>query len=151
METRATLPKRAVTKIVGHGELFINIKAIVIVGEKMTDPIDIAVGDRIRQLRKARGITQTELANAIGLTFQQVQKYEKARNRISASKLAQIASIFNVDIAELFQAPVNDSGDTTTEDVNVLLSYVNDMPVEVRRHFKDLLGAIVEHQPRRSA
>ena len=117
----------------------------------MTDPIDIAVGDRIRQLRKARGITQTELANAIGLTFQQVQKYEKARNRISASKLAQIATIFDVDVAELFRAPVNDDEGSSGDDVNQLLSYVNEMPVEVRRHFKDLLGAIVEHQPRRSA
>lgn len=117
----------------------------------MTDPIDIAVGDRIRQLRKARGITQTELANAIGLTFQQVQKYEKARNRISASKLAQIATIFDVDVAELFRAPVNDDDSSAADDVNQLLEYVNDMPVDVRRHFKDLLGAIVEHQPRRSA
>lgn len=117
----------------------------------MTDPIDIAVGDRIRQLRKARGITQTELANAIGLTFQQVQKYEKARNRISASKLAQIASIFNVDVAELFHAPVNDDEQTTSDDVNKLLVYVNEMPLDVRKHFKDLLSAIVDHQPRRSA
>lgn len=117
----------------------------------MTDPIDIAVGDRIRQLRKARGITQTELANAIGLTFQQVQKYEKARNRISASKLAQIANIFNVDVAELFQTPVNDDEETSVDDVQQLLDYVNDMPLKVRRHFKELLGAIVEHQPRRSA
>lgn len=114
----------------------------------MTDPIDIAVGDRIRQLRKARGITQTELASAIGLTFQQVQKYEKARNRISASKLAQIAKIFKVDVAELFEAPV-DKGDQAiiSDDVSTLLAYVNEMPLDVRRHFKDLLGAIVEHQP----
>ncbi|MEX0299630.1 MAG: helix-turn-helix domain-containing protein [Kordiimonas sp.] len=117
----------------------------------MTDPIDIAVGDRIRQLRKARGITQTELANAIGLTFQQVQKYEKARNRISASKLAQIATIFNVDVAELFRAPVPNDNEAAADDVNKLLSYVNAMPMDVRKHFKDLLGAIVEHQPRQGA
>mgnify|MGYP003644066868 CR=1 FL=1 len=114
----------------------------------MTDPIDIAVGDRIRQLRKARGITQTELATAIGLTFQQVQKYEKARNRISASKLAQIAKIFNVDVAELFEAPIKkDDEETISDDVGTLLTYVNAMPLDVRRHFKDLLKAIVEHQP----
>ena len=45
----------------------------------MSNPVDVAVGERIRQLRKERRITQTDLAEAIGLTFQQIQKYEKAQ------------------------------------------------------------------------
>jgi len=119
----------------------------------MTDPVDIAVGDRIRQLRKARGITQTELASAIGLTFQQVQKYEKARNRISASKLAKIATIFDVDVAELFRGQVFaangniDEGDMV--EVKQLLSFVNEMPTDVNRHFKDLLLSIADQYPQK--
>ncbi|MBL4836487.1 MAG: helix-turn-helix transcriptional regulator [Kordiimonadaceae bacterium] len=117
----------------------------------MTDPIDIAVGKRIRQLRKDRGITQTQLGDAIGLTFQQVQKYEKARNRISASKLAQIAAIFQVDVAELFSTSMKSPHDTETDmdDATILYSYIDEMPDDVRRHFKDLLGAIIEHQPQK--
>ena len=115
----------------------------------MADPIDIAVGNRIKQLRKARGITQTELGNAIGLTFQQVQKYEKARNRISAGKLAQIAQTFKVDVAELFRAPLIEplSRQAIQEDAILLYSYIDEMPDDVRRHFKDLLGAIIQNQP----
>ena len=47
------------------------------------DPVDIAVGARVRLLRKARNVSQATLAEAIGVTFQQVQKYERASNRIS--------------------------------------------------------------------
>ncbi|MBV1900882.1 MAG: helix-turn-helix domain-containing protein [Kordiimonadaceae bacterium] len=116
----------------------------------MTDPIDIEVGKRIRQLRKDRGITQTQLGNAIGLTFQQVQKYEKARNRISASKLAQIAKIFQVNVAELFGTPMKPASNIETDatDATILHAYISEMPDDVRRHFKDLLGAIIENQPK---
>ena len=65
-------------------------------------PVDRLVGRRVRLLRKCQGMSQTELANAIGLTFQQVQKYEKGTNRISASKLFEIAQALNVEVASLF-------------------------------------------------
>ena len=65
-------------------------------------PVDRLVGRRVRLLRKCQGMSQTELANAIGLTFQQVQKYEKGTNRISASKLFEIAQALNVEVAALF-------------------------------------------------
>lgn len=61
----------------------------------MTDtpnPIDLAVGMRIRMRREDRGLTQQDLARAIGVTFQQVQKYERGTNRVSASRLLQIAA-----------------------------------------------------------
>lgn len=62
-----------------------------VVEGRIPHPIDIHVGARIRMKRKSLGISQKELADAIRLTFQQVQKYESGSNRISASKLLEIA------------------------------------------------------------
>lgn len=56
------------------------------------DPVDVHVGARIRALREAAGQSQTDLAKACGITFQQIQKYESAANRVSCSRLAQIAA-----------------------------------------------------------
>ena len=57
----------------------------------MFNPIDVYVGKRIRLKRKLAGLTQSGLAAKIGITFQQVQKYEKGENRVSSSMLYQIA------------------------------------------------------------
>jgi transcriptional regulator with XRE-family HTH domain len=84
-------------------------------------PVDRLVGRRVRLLRKCQGMSQTELANAIGLTFQQVQKYEKGTNRISASKLFEIAQALNVEVAALFaDATASNAGaDSEAEDTVV--------------------------------
>lgn len=66
------------------------------------DPVDVAVGARVRLARKMRGQSQQALALAIGVTFQQVQKYERGANRISASMLVRIAEALGVSVAELF-------------------------------------------------
>jgi transcriptional regulator with XRE-family HTH domain len=66
------------------------------------DPIDVAVGMRIRVLRKMRGLSQQALAEAAGVTFQQIQKYERGTNRVSASMLARIAIQLKCPVAELF-------------------------------------------------
>ena len=55
------------------------------------DPIDIAVGLRLRTLRKSKGMSQEQLGRALGITFQQIQKYERGTNRISASMLVKSA------------------------------------------------------------
>lgn len=65
------------------------------------DPIDVEVGGRIRARRIALGISQTALAKALGLTFQQVQKYEKGANRVSASTLVRVARELGVSVAFL--------------------------------------------------
>jgi len=67
-----------------------------------TDPVDVFVGQRLRSERLARGMTQTDLGVAIGVTFQQVQKYEKGANRISASMLVRAASAMGIAAADLF-------------------------------------------------
>jgi len=68
------------------------------------DPTDLHVGQRIAQLRIARGLTQSDLAKmAGGLTFQQFQKYEKGANRVSASRLLQVAVALGVPVAYFFE------------------------------------------------
>jgi len=78
--------------------------------DTVADPIDIAVGARIRLLRKVRGLSQQALAEAAGVTFQQIQKYERGANRVSASMLARIAKALDVPVAELFGEATDASG-----------------------------------------
>jgi transcriptional regulator with XRE-family HTH domain len=66
------------------------------------DPIDIHVGKLIRATRRRSAISQVALADAIGLTFQQIQKYELGHNRVSASKLFGIAQAIGVPVATFF-------------------------------------------------
>lgn len=70
--------------------------------EHTADPVDVTVGTRIRLTRKMRNISQQALAEAIGVSFQQVQKYERGANRVSASMLVRIADTLEVDISDLF-------------------------------------------------
>jgi transcriptional regulator with XRE-family HTH domain len=70
--------------------------------ESLADPVDVAVGARIRLFRKMRGQSQQALAEAAGVTFQQIQKYERGANRVSASMLARIAEALRAPVAELF-------------------------------------------------
>lgn len=71
--------------------------------KKDPDAIDIHVGRRIRMRRVWRDMTQVALAGAIGLTFQQVQKYEKGTNRVSASRLTEIAAVLDVAPSYFFE------------------------------------------------
>ena len=77
--------------------------------EKLVDldrgpnPIDRHVGLRIRMRRKELGVSQEKLAESIGLTFQQVQKYERAANRVSASKLWEMARALNTSVAYFYE------------------------------------------------
>jgi len=67
------------------------------------NPVDIHVGQRLRMRRSLLGLSQEKLSDAIGLTFQQVQKYERGANRISASRLYQFSKILDVPIAYFFE------------------------------------------------
>jgi transcriptional regulator with XRE-family HTH domain len=71
--------------------------------QKKPDPIDVHVGSRVKLHRKMLGITQEMLGDSLGITFQQVQKYEKGANRISASRLQQIAAILSVPVSFFFE------------------------------------------------
>jgi len=65
-------------------------------------PVDVVVGQNVRIGRLQKGLSQTELGARIGVTFQQIQKYEKGANRIGASRLQQIADVLRVPIPTLF-------------------------------------------------
>jgi transcriptional regulator with XRE-family HTH domain len=71
---------------------------------RKSGPLDAMVGARVRMLRVDRGISQTVLAERIGVTFQQVQKYERGANRVGASRLAQIASVLDVSVGAFFES-----------------------------------------------
>lgn len=69
---------------------------------RKSEELDAEVGERIRYARRASGVSQQELAQALGITFQQLQKYEIGRNRITAGKLKIVADYFDKDIGFFF-------------------------------------------------
>ncbi len=80
---------------------------------KAPNPVDKYVGSRVRMRRIMLGMSQEKLGEALGLTFQQVQKYEKGTNRVGASRLQQISEILQVPVSFLFDG--GPSGMTNTE------------------------------------
>jgi transcriptional regulator with XRE-family HTH domain len=74
-------------------------------GTRKANPVDAEVGRRIKLQRLAAGLSQTELGNEIGVSFQQVQKYERGQTRVGASRLTLIAKVLNVPINEFFEDP----------------------------------------------
>ena len=79
--------------------------------------IDQTVGARIIAVRKAKGLSQADLGAAVGVTFQQIQKYEKGINRVGASRLQQIARCLDVPVATLFE----DDAETAKQPRDLLL------------------------------
>jgi transcriptional regulator with XRE-family HTH domain len=77
---------------------------------KSANPTDKHVGSRLRMRRLMLGMSQTVIADALGLTFQQVQKYEKGANRVSASRLQQLSQILQVPVPFFFEGAPAASG-----------------------------------------
>ena len=69
----------------------------------MVNPVDLHVGQRLRQRRSLLGMTQQKLAAAVGIKFQQIQKYESGANRVSASRLWALAQALDVPVAYFFE------------------------------------------------
>lgn len=91
-QRRTVLRGRAETKRLG-----------AFMAKKSPTDIDKRIGEYIRIFRKAKGLTQTELATAIGVTFQQVQKYENGKNRIGPGRLSRVAEIVEVPVSRFFE------------------------------------------------
>src|SRR6201995_90094 len=85
-------------------------------GTGIPNPIDVHVGSRIRQRRLLLGMNQETLAEHLGLTFQQVQKYEGGANRVSASRLSQMADILRVPVGYFFGDMAKDDADVSSEE-----------------------------------
>jgi transcriptional regulator with XRE-family HTH domain len=122
---------------------------------RKSDQLDAMVGAKVRVFRINRGISQTALAEQLGVTFQQVQKYEKGTNRIGASRLSQIATALDISVAELFE-PSN--GKTSEIDspfkmlaepgaLRVLKAYVRTADPAVRRAIVNLIEGIAGREP----
>ncbi len=68
----------------------------------MPHPVDVHVGSKVRQLRVLKNMSQTALGNRLGISFQQIQKYEKGSNRVSSSRLWELSNIFDVPVEYFF-------------------------------------------------
>ena len=119
--------------------------------------IDIHAGSRVRARRKALKISQQELAKHLNLTFQQVQKYERGSNRISASKLFEIAQVLQVPVAYFFegyqtdgvtpQTPASPQAEVheflrTAEAMDLGTAFLGIQSPEQRRRILDLMRAM---------
>jgi transcriptional regulator with XRE-family HTH domain len=89
-------------------------------------PIDKHVGSRVRMRRMMLGLSQSQLANALGLSFQQVQKYEKGMNRIGASRLQQISEILKVAVPFFFEGAPPMQGQSPAQTKAPSPQYVSD-------------------------
>jgi transcriptional regulator with XRE-family HTH domain len=123
-------------------------------GTGVAHPIDVHVGARIRQRRLLLGLNQETLANGLGVTFQQVQKYESGANRVSASRLLAIAEILGVPIEDFFPNRVTEKSAPSTaegrsreqlqqrETIDLVRFYYGIADTRVREQFLDLVKAI---------
>ena len=120
----------------------------------MKHPVDVHVGKRIRQRRWMNGTTQQQLAEAVGIKFQQIQKYETGMNRVSASRLWDIAHVLGVPVSFFFEgldeeAMAQSSSDvpadvlTDKEALDLLRSYYA-IPENQRRRLFDLARVLSE-------
>ena len=94
--------------------------------KKAPNPIDKHVGSRVRMRRMMLGMSQEKLGDALGLTFQQVQKYEKGANRIGASRLQQISLILQVSVSFFFEGAPSPAGSATGLEEASAPDYVTD-------------------------
>jgi len=92
---------------------------------KRVEAVDVQVGQRVRAFRLARGMSQTALAEKVGVTFQQIQKYEKGINRIGSSRLKRVANVLGVGIASLFAEEGSASERTGRDPLAEMLSQPN--------------------------
>lgn len=128
--------------------------------QKTPNPVDIHVGSRVRMRRMLVGMSQDALGGKLGLTFQQVQKYEKGSNRIGASRLYQIAQTLNVPVDYFYEgleANGQKSGSgfsdtpaadfnleflSTTEGLALTAAFSSIEDADVRKRILDLVKAL---------
>ena len=127
---------------------------------KRPDPVDVEVGHRIRIERLSRGLSQTALANQLGVTFQQVQKYEKGVNRVGAGRLTKIAEVLGVSVStffsgkEVLESEQSRTGDaasplkllTVSGAFRLLRAYADIEDTNLRRSIVDLVEQISTHR-----
>jgi transcriptional regulator with XRE-family HTH domain len=126
---------------------------------RATSAMDHVLGKKLRTAREQAGLSQQGLAAKLGITFQQIQKYEKGANRIAASRLVSIAQAlgqpvsFFLDDGKEAAAPRARAADalTTPEQVSLATFFAAIQNAKVRRRVSDLLRAIIEADAARKA
>jgi transcriptional regulator with XRE-family HTH domain len=93
--------------------------------KKQANPIDVQVGNRVRIRRMLIGMSQEKLGDLLGLTFQQVQKYEKGVNRIGAGRLYEVARILNVPVDFFYEGVGDPAGVSDSEVAPPVLEFVS--------------------------
>ncbi|MCC5985050.1 MAG: helix-turn-helix transcriptional regulator [Rhodobacteraceae bacterium] len=121
----------------------------------MKHPVDVHVGKRIRQRRWMLGMTQQQLAEAVGIKFQQIQKYETGTNRVSASRLWDVAHALDVSISFFFEGLDQQANGATDmpeellenrEAMHLVRAYYA-IPENQRRRLVDLARVLGETTP----
>jgi transcriptional regulator with XRE-family HTH domain len=123
---------------------------------KEPDPLDVMVGTRIRIFRMHRGLSQSDLAEKIGVAFQQVQKYESGANRVGASRLSRIAAALGISIADLFEPSSQKSPDSKSpfhlladpDALRVLKAFARTKDPRVRRAIARLVESVAYQPPK---
>ena len=121
--------------------------------KKTPRPDDITIGNNIRARRVAVGMSQEMLGNAIGVTFQQVQKYEKGTNRVGGSRLVQIAMALGVQPAKLLPESNAPAGTPVTASVTAmkLASKIDSLPTAHRKAVTALIDVLNDNTARTDA
>ena len=124
-------------------------------------PTDVHVGRRLRQQRSLLGMSQEKLGEAVELTFQQIQKYERGANRISASRLHQFATVLKIPVTFFFEGldgepetpPAADDKMCKRETLELVRAYYNISSPNMRKRLLDLTRSIADEseRPRRPA
>lgn len=117
---------------------------------KQSTPVDQGIGNRIALLRTANGLSQSQLAEALGISFQQVQKYEAGKNRIGAGRLQAIADRLGVPVSTFFEDASQPPPDDTVEmllhsdgALDLLRAYASITDEEVRRSILTMVKAML--------
>lgn len=134
--------------------------------KKQANPIDVQVGNRVRIRRMLIGMSQERLGDLLGLTFQQVQKYEKGVNRIGAGRLFEISRILNVPIDFFYEGlsmetqPGASEGAAATppvmefvssgEGLQLSLAFMKIKDAKVRKRVLDLVKSLAEEEEQKS-
>jgi transcriptional regulator with XRE-family HTH domain len=114
--------------------------------KKTPHEIDVLVGSRIRMRRMLCGISQEKLGQKLGLTFQQVQKYEKGVNRVGASRLYQIAQALEVDVDYFFDdLPAAKNDAATTQAIQLLEAVGSQQGMALSKAFCSISDPMVRH------
>src|SRR3977135_1021235 len=131
----------------------------IIMVKKAPNPVDRHVGSRVRMRRMMLSMSQEKLGDALGLTFQQVQKYEKGTNRIGASRLQPISNILQVAVSFFFEGAPDNSGSShpqgdapspayvadflaTSDGLALTKAFMRIQNAKLRRRIVDLVGQI---------